>query len=85
MTKPERSHVTVAELATRTNLTQAAIRYHCRDGRLRGVVTTTDNGSQWLIPTHAADAFTAWAQAKRLQVDMIEWADKKRRGRGWRA
>lgn len=68
MTKPERSHVTVSELAARVGLTEAAVRYHCRSGQLRGYAETTDSGSQWLIPAAYADRFAGWVTVKRKGI-----------------
>lgn len=48
---------TVEEIATATGLTESAIRWHCRQGRLHRVAKHTDN--LWLVPDRDARLFIA--------------------------
>lgn len=54
---------TVQEVAQVTGLTEAAVRWHCRQGRLHQWAQWT--GKFWTIPVPAAADFVAWAHAKK--------------------
>ena len=56
-------YATVEEIAKATGLSESAVRWHCRTGRLSKAAVPTQ--AIWLIPKAAADAFVRAYTARR--------------------